>query len=347
MAMPMPGLLPNLLPPSIVSQRQWLSHRRPPPAHRATTRITSSSSGGGDDSTTTSPAAVKLTYLEFNGWLWELPGGFRVLVDPILVGNLDFGIPWLFDAAKKTLPNPNSQPDAGLLAGVDLLLITQSLDDHCHLRTLTQLAAVRPGLPVVATPNARPILSALPFAHVTYLEPGQSTAAAAAVTVLATAGPVLGPPWQRPENGYIVTAAAGGRSTSVYYEPHCVYDAGFLRGRAARADVLITPVVKQLLPADFTLVSGQEDAVELARLLRPGYVVPMSNGEFDAKGILAALVSTRGTIQAFRAMLAHALPDAKVVEPTPGVPLHLRFDDDDDDNSSTTTSSSSSSSSSS
>ena len=346
MAMPMPGLLPNLLPPSIVSQRRWLSHRRPPPAHRATTRITSSSSGGGgggDDSTTTSPAAVKLTYLEFNGWLWELPGGFRVLVDPILVGNLDFGIPWLFDAAKKTLPKSRLEPD-GLLAGagVDLLLITQSLDDHCHLRTLTQLAAVRPGLPVVATPNARPILSALPFAHVTYLEPGQSTAAAAAVTVLATAGPVLGPPWQRPENGYIVTAAAGGKNTSVYYEPHCVYDAGFLRDRALRADVLITPVVKQLLPADFTLVSGQEDAVELARLLRPGYVVPMSNGEFDAKGILAALVSTRGTIQAFRAMLADALPDAKVVEPTPGVPLHLRFDDNDNNNNSSTSSSSSS-----
>ncbi|XP_048574087.1 uncharacterized protein LOC125554630 [Triticum urartu] len=181
--MAMAGLLLKLLPPS-------------PPNDGATT-------------STTSPAAVKLTYPEFNGWLWELPGGFRVLVDPILIGNLDFGIPWLFDAAKKTLPK--SQPVAGLLAGVDLLLITQSLDDHCHLRTLTQLAAIRPGLPVVATPNARPILSALPFTHVTYLEPGQSTAAAA-VTVLATASPVLGPPWQRPENGYIVTTAAGGKT---------------------------------------------------------------------------------------------------------------------------------------
>ena len=343
-------LLLKLLPPSILSGGATSTstpRRRPAPIHHTTTRITSSSINATQSSSSSttpattsasSPAAVKLTYLQFNGWLWELPGGFRVLVDPILVGNLDFGIPWLFDAAKKTLPNPNSQPDAGLLAGVDLLLITQSLDDHCHLRTLTQLAAVRPGLPVVATPNARPILSALPFTHVTYLEPGQSTTAAA-VTVLATAGPVLGPPWQRPENGYIVTA---GKNTSVYYEPHCVYDAGFLRDRALRADVLITPVVKQLLPADFTLVSGQEDAVELARLLRPGYVVPMSNGEFDAKGILAALVSTRGTIQAFRAMLADALPDAKVVEPTPGVPLHLRFDDNDNNNNSSTSSSSSS-----
>lgn len=30
-------------------------------------------------------------------------GGANILVDPILVGNLDFGIPWLYDAAKKVL----------------------------------------------------------------------------------------------------------------------------------------------------------------------------------------------------------------------------------------------------
>lgn len=29
----------------------------------------------------------------------------NILVDPILVGNLDFGIPWLYDAAKKFLKN--------------------------------------------------------------------------------------------------------------------------------------------------------------------------------------------------------------------------------------------------
>lgn len=29
----------------------------------------------------------------------------KILVDPILVGNLDFGIPWLYDAAKKFLKN--------------------------------------------------------------------------------------------------------------------------------------------------------------------------------------------------------------------------------------------------
>lgn len=32
-------------------------------------------------------------------------GGVKILVDPILVGNLDFGIPWLYDAAKKFIKN--------------------------------------------------------------------------------------------------------------------------------------------------------------------------------------------------------------------------------------------------
>lgn len=36
--------------------------------------------------------------------MWEV-GGIKILVDPILVGNLDFGIPWLYDAAKKFVKN--------------------------------------------------------------------------------------------------------------------------------------------------------------------------------------------------------------------------------------------------
>ncbi|PWA94628.1 metallo-hydrolase/oxidoreductase superfamily protein [Artemisia annua] len=58
------------------------------------------------------------------------------------------------------------------------------------------------------------------------LEPGQNyeiqTSNSSYVKVQATAGPVLGPPWQQPENGYIVTSPQG--QLTLYYEPHCVYD---------------------------------------------------------------------------------------------------------------------------
>ena len=66
---------------------------------------------------------------------------------------------------------------------------------------------------------------------------------------------------------YIISSAEG--RLTLYYEPHCVYNEELLTGE--RADIVITPVIKQLLP-NFTLVSGQEDAVKLAKLLRARYV---------------------------------------------------------------------------
>lgn len=57
---------------------------------------------------------------------------------------------------------------------------------------------------------------------------------------------------------------------TLYYEPHCVYNEGTLKDE--RADIVITPVIKQLLPY-FTLVSGQEDAVKLAKLLCAKYML--------------------------------------------------------------------------
>nr|GMD80440.1 TRNA-dihydrouridine synthase [Ipomoea batatas] len=258
----------------------------------------------------------KLTYLEGNTWLWEV-GGVKILVDPILVGNLDFGIPFLYDAAKKFLKN--FQLDD--LPEVDYLLITQSLDDHCHLNTLRPLSQKSPNLRVIATPNAKGLLDPL-FSDVVYLEPGQGYDIEASngfrVKVRATAGPVLGPPWQRPENGYLVTSPQG--ALTLYYEPHCVYNKTFLEKE--RADIVITPVIKQLLP-NFTLVSGQEDAVQLAKLLSAKFIVPMKNGDLDSKGILASLVQAEGTIESFKEILSKELPSAKVLEPTPGVPLDI------------------------
>ncbi|RCV19733.1 hypothetical protein SETIT_3G408900v2 [Setaria italica] len=317
--------------------------RRPDPT-RSSSIVAASSSSSSSSSTISKGNKVvtlELTYLEINSWVWEVQqqgqgqsSPMRILVDPLVVGNLDFGAPWLFDGAKKNPKVKALGVDDLLALEPGLLLITQSLDDHCHVRTLTQLSARAPELPVVTTPNAQPVLASLPtpFRRVTYLEPGQSTAVNAQLRVVATAGPVLGPPWQRPENGYVLIAGAddGGHGL-LYYEPHCVYDDSsfFLpdKRRQLQADVVITPVVKQLLPANFTLVSGQEDAVRLASLLRARYVVPMSNGDVDAGGLLAAVISKQGTTQSFEAKLSAALPgQVQVLQPTPGVPLQLELD---------------------
>jgi len=111
--------------------------------------------------------------------LWDV-AGLKILVDPILVGNLDFGIPWLYDAAKKVLYMLSSFLFVELLWAlmnlflsvcnlvqlsdlpeIDCLLITQSLDDHCHLKTLKPLSGKSPNLRVIATPNAKPLLDPL------------------------------------------------------------------------------------------------------------------------------------------------------------------------------------------
>lgn len=40
--------------------------------------------------------------------------------------------------------------------------------------------------------------------------------------ITATTGDTLGPPWQAPENGYVLHfLGAGGSNKSLYYEPHC------------------------------------------------------------------------------------------------------------------------------
>jgi hypothetical protein len=67
---------------------------------------------------------------------------------------------------------------------------------------------------------------------------------------------------------YLVKSLQG--QLTLYYEPHCVYDKNFLEKE--RADIVITPVIKQLLPK-FTLVSGQEEAVQLARVLHAKYTI--------------------------------------------------------------------------
>ncbi|KAK4263758.1 hypothetical protein QN277_029133 [Acacia crassicarpa] len=258
----------------------------------------------------------KLTHLEGNSWLWNV-GGVNILVDPILVGNLDFGIPWLYDAAKKVLKNFQLSD----LPEINCLLITQSLDDHCHLKTLRPLSEKSPNLRTIATPNAKELLDPL-FKNVTYLEPGQTSDIEASndsrIRVKATAGPVLGPPWQRPENGYIIESPQG--QLTLYYEPHCVYNQSSVEKE--QVDIVITPVIKQLLPK-FTLVSGQEDAVKLAKLLQAKFIVPMKNGDLDSKGLLASLVRSEGTVKSFKELLSKELPAAKVLEPTPGVPLEI------------------------
>lgn len=50
------------------------------------------------------------------------------------------------------------------------------------------------------------------------------------------------------------------------------------------ADVVVTPVIEQLIMGAYPLVAGQRQAAELARALRAKVLVPMNNGDIDLGG---------------------------------------------------------------
>lgn len=257
---------------------------------------------------------LEMIYLEGNSWLWTL-NGMNILVDPVLVGNLDFGIPFLYDAAKKSkLMKEFTLND---LPKLDCILITQGYDDHCHKKTLTALVEKFSEVRVIASPNCESIMGKIGYRNVTYLEPRDSTMLGD-IRIRAIAGPVLGPPWQRPENGYFLEVPDP--KYVLYYEPHCIFGKAGLEKE--RADVIVTPVNKQVLPA-YTLVSGQEDAVKLAKFLQPKYLVTMKNAELNSRGVLSLIVSEKGTVDTFKEMLTKEVPSCQVLEPVPGVPLEV------------------------
>jgi hypothetical protein len=58
---------------------------------------------------------------------------------------------------------------------------------------------------------------------------------------MATSGALVGPPWSQRENGFILReGGGGGGGVSVYYEPHCSFDARALQ-QEPPVDIVISP----------------------------------------------------------------------------------------------------------
>jgi len=172
--------------------------------------------------------------------------------------DLTFGVPSLIRGQKKILNGPAVLKQLG--PSIHHLLISQGFDDHCQPASMQAAAALLPpSAKVVAPPSASGVLSQF-FSEdrIIYLSPGQSCVLEGGreggrVAVTATTGDTLGPPWQAPENGYLLRwgeekegGKEGGREggqeyRSLYYEPHCRYKAeefevreeGWERGRVA------------------------------------------------------------------------------------------------------------------
>ena len=88
-------------------------------------------------------------------------------------------------------------------------------------------------------------------------------------------------------------------------------------------DVVITPITGQGLPG-FELVHGPSASADLVRRLKPRYVVPMCNGDVDARGASAPFIRQIGSRDDFESMFERESgPTVEVLDVVPGEPIWL------------------------
>jgi L-ascorbate metabolism protein UlaG (beta-lactamase superfamily) len=246
--------------------------------------------------------ALHATYFAANGWLLEF-GDLRVLVDPWLIGPLEFPPgPWLF---RGTLPHAWPVPE-----GIDLLLLTQGLPDHCHPPTL---ALLDHDLSVVGSLTAAARVRDLGFGRVTALAPGE-THRLGALRITATAGA----PVPQVENGYLLEHPEG----CLFLEPH-----GFLAPDLPERslDAVITPVVDLGLPVAGAFVKGREVLPLLLERFRPRTVLASTaGGDVRFEGLLPRLLWQKGSTGEAETLIrglgpgGGEQPASRFIDPVPG-----------------------------
>lgn len=250
-----------------------------------------------------------LTYLDSNSWLLEI-GLKQVLIDPWLVGALTFGnLDWLFKgyrAKDHTIPE-----------NIDLIVLSQGLEDHAHPPTLEKLDR---NIPVVASPNAAKVVQKLNYTNVTPLAHGESFTLDNSVKIKATPGSPIGPTLT--ENGYLFTELESG--FTLYYEPHGYHSPSLKE--AAPVDVIITPIIDLGIPLLGPIIKGSKNALEVAQWLKPQVMLPTAaGGDVMFEGLLISLLKTSGSTQAFQTLLQQNNLDTQVIEPKSGDRFELQL----------------------
>lgn len=243
-----------------------------------------------------------LTWLDSNSWLIEM-GGKKILLDPWLVGPLVFGnIDWLFKGTRSTEhPIPEN---------IDLILLSQGLEDHAHPPTLKRLDR---NIPVVASPNAAKVVQELGYISVTALPHGETFILNQSVEIKAVPGSSLGPTLV--ENGYLLKELESG--LTLYYEPHGNHSPSLKQ--VSPIDVVITPIVDLALPLVGPIIKGTNSALEVAKCLQPQVMLPTAAaGEVTYDGLLTKFLREVGSADEFRSLLEKNNLKTQVMEPKPG-----------------------------
>ncbi len=251
-----------------------------------------------------------LTWLDSNTWLIEL-GGKRLLIDPWLVGSLVFGnLNWLFRGSRLQ--------DRPIPENIDLIVLSQGLDDHAHTPTLRQLDHT---IPVVGSASAAKVVQELGYTYVTALAHGETFSLEQRVDIKAIPGSRIGP--NVLENGYLFKEIESG--LTLYYEPHGSHSPSLKS--VAPIDVAIAPLLDLALPLVGPIIKGNESALELAKWVQPQVILPTAApGDVVYEGVLLNMLRAVGSIEEFRSLLARNNLSTRVIEPSPGDRFELQLE---------------------
>lgn len=255
--------------------------------------------------------ALHATYLDSNSWLFEIKGK-RILIDPWLIGPLVFGnLTWLFRGDRRTSPT--------IPEHIDLILLSQGLEDHAHPPTLQQLDR---NIPVVASPNAAKVVQGLGYTHITPLAHGEVYTLDNQLQIQATPGSPIGPTLV--ENGYLIRDPNQGNV--LYYEPHG-YHSPTLKA-ISPVDIVITPIIDLKLPLLGSVIQGQKRTLEVAQWLQPQLILPTAaGGDIVFEGLLMSVLRAEGSAETMRSLLSQHNLTAEVVELNPWERVELQLRD--------------------
>lgn len=250
-----------------------------------------------------------LTWLDSNSWLIEIAGK-RILLDPWLVGSLMFGnAAWFFKSDRLT---PREIPQ-----NIDLILLSQGLEDHAHPATLKKLDRQ---IPVIGSPSAAKLASELGYTEVTALAHGEVFSIPQLLEIRAVVGSPVGPTTF--ENGYILRDLGAG--TSIYYEPHGYHTQSIQE--FAPVDVVITPTIDLKLPLVGTVIKGQQGAVQIAQWLKPQIILPTAaGGDLSYSGFLLKFLKAEGSVETLRSLFTANQITTQIIEPKPWERLEINL----------------------
>jgi len=253
---------------------------------------------------------MKLTRIDLNSWIFTIAGQ-TILVDPWLVDPMVFyGQPWLFTAYHNT---PLAfTPDT--LPPIDLILLSQGLDDHCHRPTLERIDR---RIPVIASATAAKVVHDLGYQQVTTLSAWDESSVTQSLQVTGIPGAEIQP--GQLENGYLLRDRTTGET--LYYEPHLFPAA--MAERIGAVDVAIAPVIGQIFPLLGQVIMGPEQALTLVNRLHPRAFLPTSMGNIRLSGLLPLLTRSIGSVEEFRDRLHGAGVKTQFLNPCPGETVEI------------------------